>query len=72
MNNLTRGQMIFIGVAGLFGIPVCIGFVVGYKAGFWGGVLATVLSIAIIASIALRWSRKRVRQNKEDDNGSKD
>jgi Flp pilus assembly protein TadB len=67
MNNLTRGQIILIGVAALFGIPICIGFAVGYVAGFWTGVVATVVAIAVIAFIAQRWWEKKVRQNKGKD-----
>lgn len=67
MNNLTRGQIIFIGVAALFGIPICIGFAVGYLAGLWAGVLVTVVAIAVIAFIAQRWWQRRQKQNRDKD-----
>lgn len=68
MNNLTRGQTILIGVAALFGIPICIGFAVGYLVGFWPGVLVAVLAIAIIAPIALKWRQKRQNKGRDDNN----
>ena len=68
MNNLTRGQTIFIGVAALFGVPICIGLVVGHFAGFWIGLLSTVIAIAVIAAIAQRWWQRQQKQNKDKGN----
>lgn len=59
MNNPSQRQMIVIGIGALFGIPICIGLVVGYFAGFWAGVIATVGAIAVIAYIAQWWWRKQ-------------
>ena len=65
MNNLTRGQVIAIGIAALFGVPICIGIAIGYVLGFWVGVLVTVVAIATVAFIALRWwQRKAEREDK--------
>ena len=72
MNKLTTKQLITIGVACLFGIPICIGLVVGHFAGFWVGVIATVFTIAFIAFIAQRWWQKRARQNEGKDDDNKD
>jgi len=68
MNNLTRGQTIAIGIAALFGIPVCAGLAVGYFADFWAGVLVAIVTIAVVATIALRWSAKQIKQqDKRED-----
>lgn len=63
MGNLSRSQAIAIGVAALFGIPICIGLVVGHFEGFWAGVFVTVVAIAVIAFIAQRWWSKQQKQN---------
>ena len=72
MNNLTRSQIIFIGVACLFGIPTCVGFAIGYFLDFWWGVVVGVLVLLLIAYITPRWQQKRERQNKGKDDGKKD
>ena len=35
--NLTYGQIIAIGVAFLFGLPICVGLAVGHFFGLWFG-----------------------------------
>lgn len=67
MINLKQRQIIAIGVACLFGIPICIGLVVGHFVGFWVGVVATVVAIAVIAYIAQRWWQKQQKQNGDKD-----
>ena len=67
MNGLTRGRTIAIGIAALFGIPVCAGLAVGYFVGFWDGLVVTVVAIAVIAFIAQRWWEKQVRQHENKD-----
>jgi len=67
MANLKPSQTIAIGVACLFGIPICIGLVVGYFAGFWIGVVTTVVTIGVIAYIAQRWWQKQRKQNGDKD-----
>jgi len=67
MANLKPSQTIAIGVACLFGIPICIGLVVGRLVGFWAGVVTTVVAIAIIAYIAQRWWQKQRKQNEDKD-----
>jgi len=67
MRNLTHGQTIVVGIAALFGIPVCVGLVVGHFLDVWAGVLVAVVIIAAVATIALRWSGKQAeRRDKED------
>jgi len=72
MANLKPSQTIAIGVACLFGIPICIGLVVGHFVGFWVGVVTTIVAIAFIAYIAQRWWQRQVRQNKGKGDDSKD
>ena len=67
MNSLTRGQTIALGIAALFGIPVCAGLVVGYFVGFWAGLVVTVVAITVIAFIAQRWWEKQARQQENKD-----
>lgn len=67
MNNLSQRQIIAIGVVCLFGIPICLGLVVGHFAGFWVGALVTVVTIGVIAHIAQRWWQKQVRQKEGKD-----
>jgi len=72
MANLKPSQTITIGVACLFGIPICIGIVVGHFAGFWVGVVTTIVAIAFIAYIAQRWWQKQQNKGKKDDEDRKE
>ncbi len=65
MHNLSYQQIIVIGVACLFGIPICVGLVIGHFMGFWSGLATFALVIFIIALVAQRWWQK---QNKGKDN----
>jgi len=72
MKNPTQRQMVAIGVACLFGIPICAGIAVGHFAGFWAGVIVAVLTIVIIATIAQRWWNKQAGQKgKDNDKGTR-
>jgi Na+/H+ antiporter NhaC len=64
--NLTYGQMIAIGVAILFGVPICLGIVAGYFLGFWLGVIVGGLALLLIAYLAQRWLKRTDEQGKED------
>lgn len=66
MRNLTPRQTIAVGVAALFGIPICAGIAIGYVLGFWVGLLVTVVSIAGIAFIAMRWWQRRAGDDKKN------
>ena len=67
MNNLTQRQTIALGIVFLFGIPICIGIVVGHFTNFLAGLGITVLAIIIIAYITQRWWNKKASKNKEED-----
>jgi len=64
--NLTQTQIIVVGVAVLFGLPICVGLVVGHFFGFWLGVIAAGLVLLLIAYLAQRWMKKISKQDKED------
>ena len=64
--NLTHIQIIVIGVAILFGLPICIGLAIGYFFGFWFGVASAGLVLLLIAYLAQRWMKKISKQDKED------
>jgi hypothetical protein len=64
--NLTTGQIIAIGVAALFGLPICIGLVVGHFFGFWLGVASGGLVLLFIAYLAQRWMKRMGKQEKKD------
>ena len=65
MNNLTTRQIIAIGAAIIFGLPICVGLVVGHFLGFWFGVALGGLVLLFIAWLAKRWI-KGTKQEKED------
>lgn len=64
--NLTHTQIIVIGVAALFGLPICVGLVVGHFFGFWPGVVSAGLVLLLIAYVAQRWTKRMGKQDKED------
>jgi len=64
--SLTQTQIIVIGSAALFGLPIGIGLVVGHFFGFWFGVASGGLVLLFIAYIAQRWMKRMGRQDKED------
>jgi len=71
VRNLSHGQTIAVGVMALFGIPLCLGLVVGGFVGFWAGLVVTVVLIAVIAFIAQRWWETRARQQEKHDKEAK-
>ena len=64
--NLTHGQIIVIGAAIVFGLPICVGLAVGYFFGFVLGVGSGALVLLFIAYIAQRWMKRIGKQDKED------
>lgn len=64
--NLTHAQIIAIGVAILFGLPICVGLVVWHFLGFWLGVTSGGLVLLLIAYLAQRWQKRISKQGKED------
>jgi Na+/H+ antiporter NhaC len=56
--NLTTGQIITIGVTIVFGLPLCVGLVVGHFLGFWFGVASGGLVLLFIAYLAQRWMKR--------------
>jgi len=62
--NLTRGQIIAIGAAIVFGLPICAGIVAGYFFGFWLGVASAGLVLLFIGYLARRWVK---RANRKED-----
>jgi uncharacterized membrane-anchored protein YhcB (DUF1043 family) len=64
--KLSTGQMIAIGGAITFGLPICIGLVVGHFLGFWLGVASSGLVLGFIGYLAQRWAKRTSKQQKED------
>jgi len=64
--NLTHIQIIVIGVAILFGLPICVGLAIGYFFGFGFGIASGGLVLLLIAYLASRWMKKVSKQDKED------
>ncbi len=64
--NLTQAQIIVIGAAIVFGLPICVGLVVGHFVGLWFGVASGGSVLLFIAYLAQRRMRRISKQNKED------
>jgi hypothetical protein len=62
--NLTHTQIIAIGSAIVFGLPICAGLVVRHFFGFWLGVAAGGLVLLFIGYVAQRWVK---RASKKED-----
>ena len=62
--NLTHAQIIAIGSAIVFGLPLGAGIVVGHFFGFWLGVVAAGVVLLFIGYLAQRWV-KRVNKKEE-------
>ena len=62
--NLTYGQIIAIGVAFLFGLPICVGLAVGHFFDIWFGVVSGVAVLLVIAYIGQRWMKRTGKQDK--------
>jgi hypothetical protein len=56
--NLTHSQVIAIGSAIVFGLPICVGLVVRHFFGFWLGVAAAGLVLLFIGYLAQRWVKR--------------
>jgi len=65
MGNLTPLQIVAIGAALVFGIPIAVGFVVGHFFGLWLGVASGGSVLLFIFIIAHRQLMKRTREEKE-------
>jgi hypothetical protein len=63
--NLTHNQIIAIGSAILFGLPLCAGFVAGHFLGFWPGVMSGGLVLLFIVYLAQRWVKGIGKQDNE-------
>jgi len=66
IRNLTTGQMIAIGVAILFGLPICVGLVAWHFLGLWLGFTSAGLVLLLIAYLAQRWQKRISNEGKED------
>ena len=64
--NLTQGQIIVIGAAIVFGLPICVGLGVGHFFGLWFGVASGGLVMLFIAYLARRWMKRVNKQGEED------
>ena len=62
--NLTHTQIIAIGSAIVFGLPLGVGLAVWHFFGFWLGVAAAGLVLLFIGYLAQRWV-KRVNKKEE-------
>lgn len=71
--NLTPRQIIAIGAAIVFGVPIIVGLVVGHFFGFWPGVASGGIVLLLIAFLARRQLMKRVREEeKHSETGDRD
>jgi branched-subunit amino acid ABC-type transport system permease component len=64
--NLTHAQIIAIGSAIVFGLPLCAGLVAGHFFGFWLGVVAAGLVLLFIGYLAQRWVKRANKKERED------
>jgi hypothetical protein len=64
--TLTHTQIIAIGSAIVFGLPLCAGLVVGHFFGFWLGVAFGGLVLLFIGYLAQRWVKRANKKERED------
>jgi len=57
--RLTTGQMIALGIAIVFGIPILAMIIAGRFVGFWGGVFIGGIIFVIIVAIGQRHMKKQ-------------
>jgi uncharacterized membrane protein len=55
-------QIIVIGVAIIFGLPICVGLAVGHFFGFWLGVASSGLVVLVVLFMAHRRIIKLAQQ----------
>jgi hypothetical protein len=64
MHNLTTQQIIVIGAAIVFGLPIATGIIVAHFHSLGGGIFSGLLVFVVIVAVAQR----RLKQSGKDQN----
>lgn len=70
MTNLKSSQIILIGAAIVFGVPITVGLVVGHLFGFWLGVASGGLVLLLVLFLGHRHMMKMVREQEKGERDS--
>jgi len=65
MTNLKPSQIIAIGAAIVFGLPIAVGLAVGHFFGFWFGVAAGGIVLLLVAFLGHRHMVKMAKEQEK-------
>jgi membrane protein implicated in regulation of membrane protease activity len=65
MTNLKPSQIIIIGAAIVFGVPIIVGLVVGHFFGFWAGFASGAGLLLFVAYLGHRELMRRAREQEK-------
>jgi len=66
MTNLKPSQIIAIGAAIVFGLPIAVGLVIGHFFGFWFGVASGGIALLFVAFLGHRHMVKMAKEQEKD------